>query len=435
MSKRDPVQVLIYGPGESPVKDVKEILSISSRPSVTIEKRGKVNVRALFSLSDLLKSNKKLEFTLGDAVVDAQQLKDLVPNGNMRMSGYVVEARGTGHSNTSPLTLMAGLPDITRASFTVTKELSEEAAMPQDILDKLNSEDPFLTMLCSPTVDFPPGSALAHAMQIAREKYGMHLYAKCEDGGIMSQNPKALVIIDETIGATETTIKNTYFKDVAGRGIHTPSTSLISNIVRTYPPSAIRLVWNDQGGRVDFDSQQPTMFFIPHQVADHVIEYIMRRKKVISGLRSNVSNIRVVVQASPMHGDWHFDEERNEFENRDTGKVYNADERFEFCVELDLAILYHMPKPDSCALAHEHQFYPMPVWPRSGIVNGKPSSDKIQPYPGTLFDSVKEKLAAVSEKIEKEKRTYMTKRANSEVPLEPIEQSSSSAASSVADDD
>lgn len=435
--KKDPVIVTLYSPKSAPTS-ADRLKDIVKRPPITLEKRGKINVRIAFTLNELLSSDKIIQTRLADAVVDSQQLKELAPEFDPRMPGYFIEARGTGYSNDSPITLLAGLPDVTRASFSATKELSEDGAMPDSILAKLESSDPLLTMLCTPTVDFPEGGALAQAMRVAKQKYGMHLYSKTEDGGIMSQNPKALIIIDESIGTTKESIVNTYVKDTAGRGIHTPSTSLISAIVRTYPPSAIRLVWNDQGGRVPFDASAEVMFFIPEAVANHVIEYIARRKKIVSALFMALNDTVVAVQASPMHGDWQYDAESNEYENRDTGKRYSADTQYEFCMELEVVMRYHIKNKKSCAITNEHQFYPMPVWPKSGIVNGKPSSADVKPYPGTLYDSVKEKLGEVSDQIEENRRTAMLKRANRDVPVESIESSSSSssgAASSVADDD
>lgn len=428
-SKKDPVVVTLYSTKSAP-SSATRLLDISKYPPITLEKRGKINLRATFTLKDLLPSDRLLHFRLADVAVDAKQLESLAPDGNVRMPGYFIEARGSGYSNESPVTLLAGLPDVTRASFAVTKELSEDGTMPDSILEKLDSSDPMLTMMCGPTVDFPEGSALAQAMKLAKQKYGMHLHSKTEDGGIMSQNPKALIIIDESIGATKESITNTYVKDAASRGIHTPSTSLISAIARTYPPSAIRLVWNDQGGRAAFDTNSEVMFFIPEGVANHVIEYIARRKKVVSALRMTLGNTVMAIKASPMHGNWLYDEERNEYENRDTGKRYDADARYEFCMELEVVMRYHIPKKDACAISNEHQFYPMPVWPKSGIVNGKPSSADVKPYPGTLHESVKEKLAEVSEQIEEKRRETMLKRANREAPIETSE-----AASSVADDD
>lgn len=435
MSKKNPSVVSIYDAKQAPAA-ASYLNDIQDRPPVTMDKQGSLNLRLRFTLKDLLSEKRLLSAPLVELAIDRSQLEALVPNGNTRSRGYAIEIRGTGHSNNSPVTLLAGLPDITRASFMATKELSEEGQMPDSILAKLESSDPLLSMLCSPTEDFPADSNIARALQHAKAKYGMHLYSKTEDGGMMSQNPKALLIIDETIGATQDSIKNTYFKDAGSRGIHTPGTSLISSIIRTYPPSVARLVWNDQGGRVPFEVTSDTMFFIPKDLADHVIAYIARRKKIVEGLRVCLEETKFAVCASPMHGDWHYDEERNEYENRDTGKVYAADTLYEFCVQLTISMRYHLPRRDACAVVGDHQFYPMPVWPKSGIVNGMPKNEDVKPYPGTLHESVKERLQVVSDKISSDRREAMLKRLNREdVSTSTKESASSGAASSVADDD
>jgi len=113
---------------------------------------------------------------------------------------------------------------------------------------------------------------------------------------------------------------------------------------------------------------------------------------------------------------------------------YNADTSYELCVQLSIVMKYHMPPRGTCAIASEHQFYPMPVWPKSGIVNGMPKNEDVHPYPGTLHDSVKEKLAKKTEEINHARQEAMIKRAKRDFYDEQPSETSG-AASSVADDE
>ena len=399
--KKDPVVVGIYKQDRAP-PSCAHLKTISSRPPVTLNKHGKVAVRIKFTLKQLLMNQKDdftvLQFRLRDVAIDQKELENLTPRGNINTPGYVVEMNGTGHSNDSPVTVLYGFPGLTRTSFSILKELSDKSPLPADIEARLESNAPLLTMMCSPSYDFHGDGFINRAMRLARERYGMHFYANTEDGSILSQNPKAMIIIDECIGVNKTSLENTFYKDSSDpkrRVIHTPGDSLISSVVRTYPPSAIRLVWDDQKGSAPFEVTNDVMFRIPESVGNHVVNYILRRAKIVSGLYVTLADTTLAIQASSMHGTWEYDEHTNVYTNKDTGCTYNADDEYEFVAQVNVSMRYVLPSESACAITTlgVSHFYPMPVWASSDIVNGKVRNSDAKPLLNLLHDSVAEKLS------------------------------------------
>lgn len=437
--KKDPVVVGIYKQSRAP-PSCERLKTIGSHPPLTLNKHGKVAVRAKFTLKQLLMGGSDepnmIQLRLGDIVIDQKQLEDLTPRGNLNAQGYVIEMNGTGHGNDSPAALLCGFPEITRTSFKILKELSDKSVLPEGVDARLESNTPLLTMMCPPTCGFDEDSALDRAMRLAHRRYGMHLYANVEDGGILSQNPKAMIIIDECVGVNKSSIENTFVKDSSDpkrRFIHTPGNSLISSVVRTYPPSAIRLVWDDQKRNVPFEVTDDVMFRIPESVANHAVNQILRRIKIVSKLYVALADLMFAFQMSPMHGTWVHNENTNSYTNTDTGNTYNADHEYEFCAEVNVSMRYVLPSESACAIttlgvAH---FYPMPVWASSDIVNGKVRNPDAKPLLNLLHDSVSERLAEVGEPTEGSRR----KRTEAMVRDLNDAESAVAASSRPADDD
>jgi hypothetical protein len=435
--KKDPVVVGIYKRERAPAS-CAHLKTIGSRPPKILNKHGKVAIRVKFTLKQLISDKKKtgaaIQLRLRDIAVDQKQLEDLTPRGKLHAPGYVIEMNGTGRGNDSPMTVLYGFPKITRASFKILKELSPKSTLPPNVEAELEADATMLTMLCPPTYDFPQDNPLEAAMRRARERYSMHLYANINDGGILSQNPKAMIIINECMGVNKSSIENTFYKDSSDpkrRFIHTPGESLISSVVRTYPPSAIRLVWDDQKGAAPFEVTNDVMFRIPESVANHVVNDILKRAKIVSGLYVALADLMVVMQVSPMHGEWVYDEHTNSCTNNNTGKTYDADQEYEFCAEISVSMRYVLPSDSACAIttlgvAH---YYPMPVWASSDIVNGKVRSPDAKPLSNLLHESVAEGLAECIAEGSRRKRSEAVLHKSNE------DDTSVAASSRPADDD
>lgn len=426
MKKSSPVPIIIYNADAAP-PSVALLKKIGEKPTVVMNKSGTIDVEFKFALKDILEGHRMIKLKTGSVVVDPEQLRALAPNGNTSLRGYVTELRCVGRYNDSPVTLIFGAPDVTRASFNVVKELSEESKLPDIIRKKMESDDPMLTTLCPPAASFPEGSRLAEAVSISRERDGVLLFVESNDG-IMSQNPKAMLIIDECASATKQSIENTFVRDTHQKAVHTPGNSLLSAIVRCYPSSKVRLVWDDQK-KAPFDVSNDVMFFIPAGVANHAIAEISRRKEVVKQLLMAVENIAFAIQVSPMHGSWEYDITTDTYVNRDDDSRYDATAEFSMRARIALTMRYTLPKADRCALAQDSQFYPMPVWPKSGLHNNEPRPG-VKPFPGTLYDQVAERLESIAGEQGRKRRAAIQQAVE-----EGNESSSSQAASSVAVDD
>lgn len=401
MATTAPVTVLIYDQSSASAS-LDRLKDIKGQPTRTCETRGTVFVSFDFTLQELFRSkNRAITKKLRD-VVDASELQALaVHHSKPGVPGYVMEMTAKGHFNDSPVTLMAGCSDMTRASFDVVRKLSPDAQLPADLVKKIDSDELLLTTLCPPLREFAEGGPLSRAIEHARREHGVHLYVSSEDGSIMAQNPKAAYIIDECIGVTKESLENSFIKDAHKPVIHTSGRSLISGIVRSCPSSRVRLVWKDVE---PFDVSREVFFCIPGNVANWAIHFLKQRKSIVSKLCTTVGDIDFTIQASPMHGNWVFDDETSEYVNRDNGRRCSATTPFRFHAKLHLVVRYGSSPRGSCALARDPEFYPMPVWPQSGIVNGKPRDDKVKPYPGALYTSVMERVEASGEPMDRKRR-------------------------------
>lgn len=426
-----PVIVTIYSESKAS-RACEKLKTIAKRPVRTLDKTGTFDVEFRFTLKDLFAESKDVSRLLKEpasvVVVDQDRLKALAPKGRVDVPGYVTALRCVGRYNNSPVSLLFGAPDITRASFVIVERLSEGKSLPESVAKKLASADAMLTTLCPPVTDFPADSALAQAVHLARTRDGVVLYPSTEDGGIMTQNPKAMVIIDECAGVSERALKNTYV--VAGsknENIQTSGKSLLSAVVRCYPPSKLRLVWDDEGGKTPFSVDNDVMFSIPAKVANYAIKDISRRKQIVSSLRMPIKDVQFAIQASSMHGDWVYERDTDTYCNRDNGRRYDASTEFVFCARIAISMRYNEPFEEECAVARDAQFYPLPVWPSSGLLNGTPRPG-VTPYPSTLYEQVAEGLEAVAGEPGRKRRAAM---------LACTEEQNSGAASSssLADDD
>ncbi len=433
-TQQQPVIVSIYSQTKaSQVCD--RLKTITKTPVRTLDKSGTVDVEFRFTMKELFLdasgATRPIKEPASVAVPDEAKLRTLAPRGRIEVPGYVTEMRCVGRYNDSPVTLLFGAPDVTRASFVITEKLSGGKSLPESVAKKLASSDPMLTTLCPPTNEFRPDGAIAQAVAIARSRDGVVLYPPTEDGGIMSQNPKAMLIIDECAGVSERALKNTYVVTGSKNDtIQTPGTSLISAIVRCYPSDKLKLVWDDQGGRLPFKVDEDVMFSIPAKVANFTVHEIAKRKQLVSTLYMPIKDVNFAVQASTMHGDWVYEPDTDTYLNRDNDRRVDASTEFTFCARVAISMRYTEPYAAECAVARDHQFYPMPVWPSSGLHNGKPRPG-VEPYPSTLYEQV---AAAIDEAVgEHGRKRRAAIRACTEGQED--DEGSAAASSSTVDDD
>lgn len=418
MKKSSVAQVVIHTkdylvPGTLP--------KISDRGVRILDKSGTMDIEFRFTAKQMLEGSRTIKARAHSLIVDRQALRDLAPNGNPETPGYVTELSCKGVYNDSPITVLLGAPAATRASFEIVRQLSEESRLPESILKKLASDDLMLTTLCAPSCEFPPGSCLREAVEITRERDGVISFTTCEEG-IMSQNPKAMLIIDECAGATEKTLQNTYVPDKAKGAIHTPSTSLLSAIVRCYPSAKVTLAWDDVND-AEFDVAKDALFFIPARIANDAISEIMRRKDIVKPLRMAVNDVEFAIQTSTMHGNWQYEGDTDSYFNTDNGRRVDAVQEFTVRARIAISVRYVNIKVDSCALARDHQFYPMPVWPKSKIGPDNLPRKGAKHYPNSFHEQVAARTEELLGEHGRKRRAAM------------LRVQSEAASSSVADDE
>lgn len=379
--------------------------TIADRAPKVVDISNVVMVKMSFTLRELFETPTTLLTNKIRQLVDEEELRALVPPGadSIDVAGYVTDLRCLGYFTTSPTVLYAGMPELTRTSWSLLKVLSPGCELPPNIESKLSSNEPLLTVTCVPCTELGSDSPIGRALQLARTEHGVHLLSTQKDGESMTQNPKMTEAIRECIGVTIKSLEHTYIKNTAQRTIYTPGDSLLAAVVKSFPENVQYLVWNDKSGATEFDHTTPVMLCVPEKVANFAIKLIHQRKENIKRARGVFANVEFSVQAAPSHGRWHYDAEESVYVNEDTGKKYNADQPFDLTCKFEVNIRYVNMSADSCALsALSSQFYPMSVWRLSDFTDdGVPKSDDVKPYPGSLTESVREKW---KENVSKAKR-------------------------------